>query len=163
MSPIEEVSQEEQEVDSGYKPQITTSDLQDYKGDNDLRGVTAAYEQGEGCPVLPGGLLGGRLSGVEADFSTCSLGPTRGFMSGCLGSNTPRISVLLFSDQEDWLGKSGTESEVQMDTVCLDVQESETSLHETQSCLSQGMAETTLTNGYFPQRYCQQHPMHIEG
>ncbi|KAM3876143.1 interleukin-12 receptor subunit beta-2-like [Diretmus argenteus] len=133
-----------------YKPQITTSAPQGEETEEMERAEqrqVPAWEQGDGCSVVSGGLVGGLLSNVEVEFSSSSMGLTLSSVSGIFRPKTPETSMF---NRDILFGESGTENEA--GTTSLDLQQGEpVTPNEADSFLSHYMVETTLLGGYFPQ------------
>ncbi|XP_074524018.1 interleukin-23 receptor [Halichoeres trimaculatus] len=125
-----------------YKPQTALQEEESKKTDEEQSDMLTSGQE-ERCLGLPGGLLGGLLSTVEVDFSASPLGQTLSSVSDLLW---PEPTETITDLKEGYL----PEKEMELDCPCQDFQQGEIIICDPADTCVSG-AETSLTDGYFPQ------------
>ncbi|CAK6955178.1 interleukin-23 receptor [Scomber scombrus] len=131
-----------------YKPQIVTSTPleEEVQEAEEEQRDTPAYGEEDRCSSVFGELFGGLLASVEVDFSDSPLGLTLSSVNCLLWPKTPETASVL--NKGVLLGRTG--SNVEEDSPSVDSQQAEITTADQGDAVPQ-CADTSLTDGYFPQ------------
>lgn len=131
-----------------YKPQTATSTPQEEEVQEaeEEQGDMPTFGEEDRCLSVFGELFGGLLSSVEVDFSDSPLGLTLGSVNRLLWPKTPETANIL--NKGVLLGRTG--SDAAEDSLCVDLQQADIMTPAQVDTMPQN-AETSLSDGYFPQ------------